>query len=266
MTEEGRAWAWEALQTSENPVARFVNERRVQPATAPVREKLLPDFPPFPEGHLPPRTLVVDLEDTLCHLEWDQQYGWRTVKRPFVDTFLTRAALAGYEVVIFSTGNSYFVEPIALALDPRGMVSHRLYRESTRYVGNRYVKDLSLLNRDLKGVVVVDDDPGVLAGADLENAVVVRPFVDKNDLDDRTLLDLIPMLEDFVVRDVQDVRAELRRLRDLGGGDPVRGFQRQVAEAHAQREQAANRGLAASGNLHFKQQPGVSSVLKSKMG
>jgi len=265
LTDDGRRWASETLEglsTSSVPGAQWVYETAIKPFADPVREKLLPDFPPFPEGHVAPRTLVVDLEETLCHLEWDQRYGWRTVKRPHVDTFLTRAALAGYEVVVFTTGNSFFLEPIALALDPRGMVSHRLYRESTRFDGTKHVKDLPRLNRDLRNVICVDDDVGAV-GDGLENTVIVPPFVDKTDVDDRTLLDLVPMLEDFVVRDVQDLRAELARLRELGHGDAVAGFKRDVSERQAQREQAAHRGLAAvTGSHNPLRQRGVNTALK----
>ena len=38
------------------------------------------DFPPLPPGHTALRTLVVDLEDTLVHLEWDRKFGWRTAR------------------------------------------------------------------------------------------------------------------------------------------------------------------------------------------
>ena len=75
--------------------------------TEPTREKLLPDFPPLPPGHTALRTLVVDLEDTLVHLEWDRKFGWRTAKRPGVDEFLMRMCRS-YEIVVFTSGHFHF--------------------------------------------------------------------------------------------------------------------------------------------------------------
>lgn len=84
-----------------NPVADMVNEKLLDPIVQPVRDKLLPDFPeniePFP-------TLVLDLEDTLVHMEWDRKYGWRIAKRPGLDAFLMKMAQTGYEIVIFTSG------------------------------------------------------------------------------------------------------------------------------------------------------------------
>ncbi|GJT42776.1 carboxy-terminal domain RNA polymerase II polypeptide A small phosphatase 1-like protein [Tanacetum coccineum] len=44
-------------------------------------------------------------------------------------------------------------------LDPKGLISHRLYRDSCKSFQRKLVKDLSGLGRDLNNVVIVDDDP-----------------------------------------------------------------------------------------------------------
>lgn len=49
--------------------------------TEPSREKLLPDPVQYPGGQTP-RTLVLELDDTLVHSMWSRQTGWRTTKRP----------------------------------------------------------------------------------------------------------------------------------------------------------------------------------------
>lgn len=101
-TESGSSTIDEAKHlVTHNPVADAIHERFVDPIVQPVREKLLPDFP---EGIEPLPTLVLDLEDTLVHMEWDRKYGWRVVKRPGLDTFLMRMAQSGYEIVIFTSG------------------------------------------------------------------------------------------------------------------------------------------------------------------
>lgn len=86
------------------------------------------------------------------------KYGWRHVKRPGVDKFLTDMAKV-YEVVIFTSNIAGTAEPIIMSLDKEGAVLHKLYREATKFVDGVYVKDLSALNRDLRKVIIVDDDP-----------------------------------------------------------------------------------------------------------
>jgi len=209
----------------------------------PARPKLLPDFP---EGQHVPRTLVVDLEDTLVHLEWDRTYGWRAAKRPGVDTFLLRMAQVGYEIVLFTSGVFAFVEPFAYSIDPQGCVTHRLFRDSTTYTqdGER-VKDLSRLNRDLRNVIAVDDDPREVQWQP-QNLISIRPFNDARQQDDNQLLRLIPVLEDMVLRDVPDVRVELERLREIGKGDAVAGFWLEQDERVRAKKSLESKGLGAA--------------------
>lgn len=43
-------------------------------------------------------------------------------------------------------------------MDTQGVVSQKVFREGTRYIDGKYVKDLSALNRPLEQVVIVDDN------------------------------------------------------------------------------------------------------------
>ena len=236
LTEQGK----ELLRSSNIPGVSFVYENLVKPFADPIRDKLLPDFPPLQPGEVMPKTLVLDFEDTLVHLEWNREYGWRAVKRPGVDQFLSRVSAANYEVVLFCLGLAMFLEPFTVSIDPRGAIQYRLFRESTQFVGNKFVKDLSKLNRDLANVI--DDDAGAVEYQP-ENLVVIKPFVDKTDLTDHALLDLAAMLEDFQLRDVQDVRVELARLRGKGMGDTLAGFRLDREERLKKAEEAQQRGL-----------------------
>ncbi|GKB75825.1 Dullard phosphatase domain containing protein, eukaryotic [Tanacetum coccineum] len=62
-------------------------------------------------------------------------------------------------------------------LDPNGLISHRLYRKSCKILDGMSVKDLSDLGRDLKNVVIIDDQPKSYR-LQSENAIPIRPFVD----------------------------------------------------------------------------------------
>lgn len=48
--------------------------------------------------------------------------------------------------------------PIVNSLDPQGQVQFRLYRESTKFVNNAFVKDLTYMNRDLSKIIIIDWD------------------------------------------------------------------------------------------------------------
>ena len=71
---------------------------------------LLPDPMDLPPGVVQ-RTLVLSLEDTLIHTEWDRKFGHRTRKRPGLDAFLAHMSQY-YEIVIFTSALSSYAEPI----------------------------------------------------------------------------------------------------------------------------------------------------------
>ena len=117
--------------------------------------KLLPDPMDLPPGVIQ-RTLVLSLEDTLVHTEWDRKIGFRTRKRPGLDAFLAHMSQF-YEIVIFTSALSSYGQPITDKLQEGGAYfQHALFNEHTK--GNR-IKDLSYLNRDLRHVIMVDTNP-----------------------------------------------------------------------------------------------------------
>lgn len=82
--------------------------------------------------------------------------------------------------------------PILEKLDPYQYSMYRLYREATRYVDGKYVKDLSHLNRDLSKVIIMDSNPEAFS-MQPENGIELKPF--KGDPNDNGLLSYIPFLE-----------------------------------------------------------------------
>ena len=56
---------------------------------------------------------------------------------------------------------SYFqyADPVADLLDKQGVFSSRLFRESCVFHKGNYVKDLSLIGRDLNKVIIIDNSP-----------------------------------------------------------------------------------------------------------
>ncbi|CAG8448701.1 2164_t:CDS:10 [Diversispora eburnea] len=157
--------------------------------------KLLPDKNSLP--NYSPYTLVINLDQTLIYSTWD-----------VIDYFLFVASNL-FEVVIFTSQPSY-VKQILMKLDPLAMVPLRLYRESTRYVEGKIVKDLSKLNRDLSKVIIMDSNPDAYS-LQPENAIAIPPW--KGDPNDTFLIDIIPFLEHFTLLspyEIHDVRPILK--------------------------------------------------------
>ncbi|KAG6891171.1 hypothetical protein C0992_009786 [Termitomyces sp. T32_za158] len=211
----GRDWDEEELKakkmTVENaPSTRFgrTKERFIDIFdyfNKPAWPELLP--PPYPPPQQKPYTLLISIDDLLVTSTWDRQHGWRTAKRPGVDYFLAYISQF-YEVVIFTSQNYYTALPILEKLDRYNFfITHRLFREATRSINGKIVKDLSYLNRDLSKVISLDTDPEHVS-THPENAIVIPKW--KGDPRDNGLVAMIPFLESIAIYHPQDVRPILQ--------------------------------------------------------
>ena len=79
-------------------------------------------------------------------------------KRPGADEIIQRLA-DKYELVIFTASLRSYGNPLIDLYDPKGYVTHRLYREHCSVIARNYVKDLRKLGRDLNKVIIVDNSP-----------------------------------------------------------------------------------------------------------
>ncbi|XVF25588.1 hypothetical protein REPUB_Repub13aG0224900 [Reevesia pubescens] len=156
------------------------------------------------------RTIVLDMDETLVHSSPDRPpltydfmvkpivadviMNFYVLKRPGVDEFL-EAISKKYEVVVFTAGLKPYASLVLDILDPKGLISHRLYRDScSQLVRGRHVKDLSKLGRDLGKVVIVDDNP-MSYSLQPANAIPIKRFED--DIEDRELEKLIGFFESY---------------------------------------------------------------------
>jgi import inner membrane translocase subunit TIM50 len=170
----------------------------------PMWDKLLPE--PLPEPYRRPYTLVINLDETLVYSYWDKEHGWRHAKRPGVDYFLSYLSQF-YEIVVFTSQPAMNAVPILDKLDPYQYAMYRLYRDATRYVDGKYVKDLSHLNRDLSKVIIMDSNPESFS-LQQENGIALKPW--KGQLGDKGLLEYIPFLEAIALTNPDDVRPVLK--------------------------------------------------------
>jgi Dullard-like phosphatase family protein len=177
----------------------------------------------------PKKTLVLDLDETLVHCKvsdpsdaedgggevWDVhfpvvfdggKYQIHARKRPHVDHFLKRASQL-FEVVVFTSSRQAYADRMLDILDPeKKYIRHRLYRESCLSYKGNYIKDLALLGRDMKKVVLVDNAVPAYAYHVGNGIPIISWF---RDPEDRELLDLLPFLESLVPDTVRDVRVPI---------------------------------------------------------
>jgi len=180
-----------------NGVYDIVYENVIAPYAEPSRDKLLPDHNPK-DRNKPKPTLVISLDGTLLESQWTRQFGWRYVKRPGVDEFLTALAPL-YELVLWTECLSS-AETAIDKLDPRRLFRHRLYRDATTYTGGLHRKDLSALNRDLDQVLIIDCDKESFS-LQPRNGIAISAYRAADDplKADKQLTKLIPFLAFFAI-------------------------------------------------------------------
>lgn len=165
------------------------------------------------------KCLVLDLDETLVHSSFkfveDADFVVRILidkavhrvyvkKRPGVDQFLEACARL-YEVVVFTASLAKYADAVLDVLDPKGLVAHRLFRESCVLSGRIYVKDLSKLGRRMNETIIVDNSRHSFAFQP-QNAVPITSWFD--DRSDTELMQLQRVLEGPLA-EVDDVRTLL---------------------------------------------------------
>lgn len=130
------------------------------------------------------------------------------IKRPGVDEFLVEMA-KHYELVIYTASLNKYADPLLDLLDPKRVIRTRLFRESCVYYQGSYVKDLSLLNRDLSETIIIDNSPNSYMFHP-ENAIDCSSFID--DPRDRELDQIGAFLKG--IKNASDVRGVAPLWRD----------------------------------------------------
>ncbi len=99
-----------------------------------------------------------------------------------------------FELIVFTASHPFYAEHVIKILDPKGtLFAHRLFRTNCiQTEGQLYIKDLRVLDRDLKKVVIVDNSIHSFA-FQLDNGIPIIPFYD--DKDDN----ILPKIRDYMV-------------------------------------------------------------------
>lgn len=175
----------------------------------------------------PSTSLVLDLDETLVHstlepcenadftipINFNMRDQTIYVRcRPHLKEFVERVSTL-FEIIIFTASQSIYAEKLLNVLDPqKKLFRHRVYRESCVYVEGNFLKDLSVLGRDLARVIIIDNSPQAF-GFQVDNGIPIESWFD--DRTDRELPLLLPFLESLVgVDDVRPLIAKKFNLRE----------------------------------------------------
>ncbi len=122
------------------------------------------------------------------------------LKRPHVDHFLKEMAKY-YEVIIYTASLSKYADPLMDQMDLQGYCTARLFREHCAFVNGVFVKDMSVLGRDQKDTILIDNSPTSYMLQPECGLPILSWYDDKND---SVLLDYIPLLVEMAK--LHDVR------------------------------------------------------------
>jgi CTD small phosphatase-like protein 2 len=136
-------------------------------------------------------TLVLDLDETLVHFD-PRIKTYRP--RPGALKFLNEMCKY-YELVIFTAGLKDYADWILNDFDRQCYISHRLYRDHTRYRNGVYVKDLSKLGRDMTKILIIDNIEENFC-AQPDNGIPIKGWY--TDSHDKELEKMIPFLKGLV--------------------------------------------------------------------
>jgi len=138
-----------------------------------------------------------------CTLPWGETVIVN--KRPGLDHFLMECG-DEFTTMCFTASDEVYANEVLDHLDPAcHHISRRLFRDQCRKVKNTYLKDLSVLKRDLSRVVLVENSSKAVLANPL-NAILVPPFYDSPD--DRALEGVMELLHEL--NEVDDVRPVLQ--------------------------------------------------------
>ena len=166
------------------------------------------------EIELNKKTLILDLDETLIHADFDnhfkggdhlisffyegQEVQVPIIIRPGLFEFLQNISEL-FEIFIFTASRKEYADAVLNYLDPENKIfKKRFYREHCINIQNRiYIKDLRIFaNRKLENLVIVDNSLYSFANQ-LSNGILINSFY--HDKEDKELYNLFNYLQHFIL-------------------------------------------------------------------
>jgi CTD small phosphatase-like protein 2 len=167
-----------------------------------------------------PLTLILDLDQTIMSFISDNfnEFEGTTRTRPFLYNFLN-LMINYYEIIIFTASTRNYADPILDVIEKRkkNYFCYRLYREHCRIINNSYVKDISIINRNLSRIVIVDNMSQNFK-LQKENGILISSFWGYDEKD-TALLELGEILELIALEMIEsgykiDIRDEIKKYKN----------------------------------------------------
>lgn len=182
------------------------------------KKVMLPSFEPCNGNR---KTLILDLDETLIHADFDSNYADpdRIVAfnyenceisvpvfiRPGLSSFLETVS-DKFEIVVFTASMKEYADAVLNMLDPENKIfKQRFYRNNCICVKNRvFIKDLRIFaNRKPENIIIVDNSLYSFTNQ-ISNGVLINSFY--NDKEDRELFNLLNYLLNYL-HNMPDVRS-----------------------------------------------------------
>lgn len=168
------------------------------------------------------KTLVIDLDETLVHSSFEPNESADVMLqvdfddnnqncdiylsiRPGAREFI-KSLSNYYEIIIFTASNSKYAEPVMNLLDDKNIIDKKLFRENCTFKEGVYIKDLTQMGKDLRNVVLIDNNVVSFAFQN-ENGIPIKSWFD--DYNDIELFKLVPILKNL--SGFYDVRTEIKK-------------------------------------------------------
>ena len=180
------------------------------------------------------KTLILDLDETLVHSSFhplyfndeaiqpdifftilfeNKSHDVYVLKRPYIKEFMNKMYKL-FNIYIFTASIKEYANPLLIKLDKHKMIAKKLFREScTLSQDNKYIKDLNILNENLKNVILLDNNPNSYRYNKCNGLPIKTWHYDKTD---KELIKIIPFLTFLSM--VDDVRKYIPKVVD---GDQV---------------------------------------------
>ena len=176
------------------------------------------------------KLLILDLDETLVHSSFqplgidhnnkiiepdiflkilfdNKYYNLYVLTRPYINEFLKEMSKL-FIIYIFTASIKEYANPLLNEIDKNHIISKRLFRDScTITKDGKYVKNLNILNYNLKDVILLDNNP-ISYSFNKTNGIPIKSW--HNDKNDKELIKIGHFLN--FISSVDDVRYYIQRI------------------------------------------------------